>query len=63
VSAPVSVALLESIIDAVETEVSRDDLKLSSAKRSMLISTLYGMFREGQKVDGEAVSRLVRLAR
>jgi len=63
VSAPLSVALLESIIDAVETEVSRDDLHLSSAKRSMLISTLYGMFQDGQKVDGEAVSRLVRLAR
>ena len=63
VSAPLSVALLESIIDAVENEVSRDELHLSSAKRSMLISTLYGMFQEGQKVDGEAVSRLVRLAR
>jgi len=58
-----SVALLESIIDAVETEVSKDELHLSAAKRSMLISTLYGMFQEGQKVDGEAVSRLVRLAR
>ena len=63
VSAQLSVALLESIIDAVETEVSKDELHLSSAKRSMLISTLYGMFQEGQKVDGEAVSRLVRLAR
>ena len=63
VGAQLSVALLESIIDAVETEISKDELQLSSAKRSMLISTLYGMFQEGQKVDGEAVSRLVRLAR
>jgi hypothetical protein len=57
------VALLESIIDAVETEIGKDELNLSSSKRSMLISTLYGMFEESQKVDGEAVVRLVRLAR
>jgi hypothetical protein len=62
-SAPLSVPLLESIIDAVETEMHKDDLSLSSAKRSMLIATLYGLFQESQKVDGEAVSRLVRLAR
>ena len=60
---PLSVALLESIIDAVETEVSKDELNLSTSKRSMLIATLYGMFEESQKVDGEAVVRLVRLAR
>ena len=60
---PLSVALLESIIDAVETEVGKDELNLSSSKRSMLIATLYGMFEESQKVDGEAVARLVRLAR
>ena len=62
-SVPLSVPLLESIIDAVETETHKDDLNLSSAKRSMLIATLYGLFQESQKVDGEAVSRLVRLAR
>ena len=62
-SAPLSVALLESIIDAVETEVSKDTLNMSSSKRCMLIATLYGMFEESQKVDSEAVARLVRLAR
>ena len=61
--AKAAMGLLESIIDAVETEVSKDDLNLSSSKRSMLIATLYGMFEESQKVDGEAVVRLVRLAR
>jgi transcriptional regulator with XRE-family HTH domain len=60
---PLSAPLLESIIDAVETETHQDALNLSSAKRSMLIATLYGLFQESQKVDGEAVSRLVRLAR
>jgi len=63
VNVPLSVSLLESIIAAVETEVGRDDLTLSSAKRSMLIATLYGMFHESQKVDDEAVARLVKLAR
>jgi hypothetical protein len=62
-SVPLSMALLESIIDAVETEVSKDALDLSSSKRAMLIATLYGMFEESRKVDGEAVARLLRLAR
>jgi hypothetical protein len=63
VTVPLNVTLLESIIDALECEVHEDDLNLSSSKRSMLIATLYGMFQESQKVDGEAVTRLVRLAR
>ncbi len=62
-TAPLSVPLLESIIDAVDTETQRDELHLPSAKRAMLIATLYGLFQESQKVDGEAVSRLVRLAK
>ena len=60
---PLSVPLLESIIDAVESEIGKDNLTLSSSKRSMLVATLYGMFQESQKVDPEAVARLVRLAR
>jgi hypothetical protein len=28
-----------------------------------LVTTLYDMFRESQKVDSEAVARLVKLAR
>jgi hypothetical protein len=62
-SVPLSVPLLESIIDAVETEMHKDELNLSSAKRSMLIATLYGLFQESQEIDSEAVSRLIRLAR
>ena len=63
INVPLNVSLLEAIIDAVDTEVGRDELNLSSAKRSMLIATLYGMFHESQKIDGDAVVRLVRLAR
>ncbi|MBS0420177.1 MAG: hypothetical protein JSR66_20880 [Proteobacteria bacterium] len=60
---PLSVTLLESITDAVESEINKDNLTLSSAKRSMLVATLYGMFQESQKIDPDAVARLVRLAR
>jgi hypothetical protein len=62
-SIPLSVPLLEAIIDAVENEISKDAMTLSSSKRSMLVATLYGMFQESQKVDADAVTRLVRLAR
>ncbi len=60
---PLSYSLLEAIMDAIETEVRKDDLDLPSSKRSMLVTTLYDMFRESQKVDSEAVARLVKLAR
>ena len=60
---PVNISLLESIIDAVDQEVREDERSLPSSKRSMLIATLYGMFHETQKIDGEAVTRLVKLAR
>lgn len=62
VAVPLSVTLLQSIIDAVESEVQKDELNLTAAKRSMLVATLYGLFQDSQKIDGEAVSRLVRLA-
>ena len=60
---PLSVTLLESIIDAVESDINRENLTLTAAKRSMLVATLYGMFQESQKVDADAVARLVRLAK
>jgi hypothetical protein len=60
---PLSVTLLESVIDAVESDINRDTLTLSCAKRAMLVATLYGMFQETQKVDPDAVARLVRLAK
>ena len=60
---PLNYALLESIMDAIDVEVSKEALDLPSPKRSMLVVTLYDLFQESQKVDGEAVARLVRLAR
>jgi transcriptional regulator with XRE-family HTH domain len=60
---PLNYALLEAIMDAIDLEVSKDALELPSPKRSMLVVTLYDMFQEDQKLDNEAVSRLVKLAR
>ncbi len=60
---PLSYGLLEAIMDAIDLEVTKEALELPSPKRSMLVVTLYDMFSEEQKVDPEAVARLVRLAR
>jgi hypothetical protein len=60
---PVSYALLESVMDAIDVEVHRNALQLPSNKRSMLAVTLYELCRESGEVDAEAVARLVRLAR
>jgi len=60
---PLNYALLESIMDAIDTEVRRNSLELPSHKRSMLVVTLYDLFHESRKIDEEAVARLVKLAR
>ncbi len=60
---PLNYALLEAIMDAIEAEVRKNALELPSPKRSMLVVTLYDLFQESQKVDAEAVARLVKLAR
>jgi transcriptional regulator with XRE-family HTH domain len=60
---PLNYALLEAIMDAIDLEVSKDALELPSPKRSMLVVTLYDLFQESQKIDTDAVARLVRLAR
>jgi hypothetical protein len=58
-----SYSLLEAIMDAVESEIRKDAVDLPSAKRSMLVTTLYDLFQESRKVDADAVARLVKLAR
>ncbi len=60
---PLNYALLEAIMDAIDAEVGKNALELPSQKRSMLVVTLYDLFQETQKVDEEAVARLVKLAR
>lgn len=60
---PLNYTLLEAIMDAIDAQVRTDALDLPFPKRSMLVVTLYDLFQESQKVDAEAVARLVRLAR
>ncbi|MGH8137538.1 MAG: hypothetical protein ACREVV_04990 [Steroidobacteraceae bacterium] len=60
---PLNYALLEGIMDALDAETRKGGLDLTSTKRSMLVVTLYDLCQETQKVDHEAVARLVRLAR
>jgi len=60
---PLNYALLEDIMDAIDIEVRKEMLELPSPKRSMLVVTLYDLFQESQKVDSDAVARLVKLAR
>ncbi|HET9389471.1 MAG TPA: helix-turn-helix transcriptional regulator [Steroidobacteraceae bacterium] len=60
---PLNYALLESIMDALDAQITVESIPLSSAKRSMLVVTLYDLFQESQQVDREALARLVRLAR
>jgi hypothetical protein len=60
---PLSYSLLEAIMDAIDAQVRADGVDLPSTKRSMLVVTLYDLFQESQKIDPEAVTRLVKLAR
>ena len=60
---PLNYALLEGILDAIDAEIRAGNLDLPSAKRSMLIVTLYDLCQESAEVDRAAVTRLVRLAR
>ena len=60
---PLNYALLESVMDAIDAEIRRNEMEIPSAKKSMLVVTLYDMSQEAQKVDEDAVARLVKLAR
>jgi hypothetical protein len=60
---PLDHLLLENVIRALEEELVKVGLKLPIDKRSMLMVTLYELSLEFRKVDPEAVTRLVRLAR
>ena len=55
-------ALLEEIMDFVDSELRAAQLELPSVKRSTLVVTAYELCRDKKAVDTEAVSRLVKLA-
>lgn len=54
-------ALLEAVLERVDTEVARAHLTPSVSKRAALIVTLYQLFREHEALDPDAVTRLVKL--
>jgi hypothetical protein len=55
-------ALLETLLERVDTELANAHLLLASTQRSALIVTLYQLFREKQRIDPQVLTRLVRLA-
>ena len=55
--------LLEDVMHALDEELSREALQVSSLKRATMVATLYELCRESRSVDPEAVARLVGLAR
>jgi hypothetical protein len=55
-------ALLETLLERVDTEIARAHLTLGAGKRAALIVTLYQLFREHKRLDPDAVTRLVKLA-
>jgi hypothetical protein len=55
-------ALLETLLERVDTELARAHLSLAASKRAALIVTLYQLFRETKRIDPDALTRLVTLA-
>jgi transcriptional regulator with XRE-family HTH domain len=55
--------LLEAVMAAADEHLRAVGIELSAAKRSALIAAAYDLARGRNAVDGEAVARLVRLAR
>jgi hypothetical protein len=60
---PLNYSLLEGIMDAIDVQLEATGVDFPSAKRSMLVVTLYDLCQDSQKVDEDAVARLVKLAR
>jgi transcriptional regulator with XRE-family HTH domain len=59
---PVNLSLLKDVIAAVEDHLASKGLKLVSEKKAELITVLYDMFAEKNKVDKAVVLSLVKLA-
>lgn len=61
--AALDLPLLEAVIAAADEQLRSAGLDLPPAKRSALIAAAYDLARGRNAVDGDAVARLVRLAR
>jgi transcriptional regulator with XRE-family HTH domain len=56
-------ALLETLLERVDTELARAHLALAATRRAALIVTLYQLSQETRTIDPDALTRLVTLAR
>lgn len=59
--APLDVALLESVIGAIELRLTETGTQLPALKHATLIATCYDLAREGSP-DEQVIARLVKLA-
>jgi transcriptional regulator with XRE-family HTH domain len=56
-------ALLETVLERVDTELARAHLALAATHRAALIVLLYQLAHETRAIDPDALARLVKLAR
>lgn len=61
-AAPLDLALLEKVVDAVESELHTSAIELAPFKHATLIAAGYDLARESGGPDPEAIARLVKLA-
>lgn len=60
-TAPLDLALLESVIGAIETRLRESGTRLPALKHATLIATCYDLARDGSP-DAQLIARLVKLA-
>jgi len=61
-ASPVDNALLEGIMETLDEELLSRGMHIPTTKRSAMVVTLYGLFRDGRAIEREAVGRLLKLA-
>jgi transcriptional regulator with XRE-family HTH domain len=61
-SSPVDNTLLEGIMETLDEELLNRGMKIPATKRSAMVVTLYGLFRDRRAIEREAVTRLLKVA-
>ena len=59
---PLDLALLESVVGAVESELRQSGTTLPAFKQATLIAACYDLARDGGGPDPQVIARLVKLA-
>lgn len=60
---PLDLALLETVVGAVEAQLREIGAALPALKHATLIAACYDLARDGGALDTQVIARLVRLAR